>query len=150
MSGPLIHPLPGEISDQLRERLRHLLMQFEEISVHTHTPGAWIPSVDLCEMSDAIVIRIEVPGIKHEQLRLSIRDSMLKIEGKKERDTSKEEKPLRHLCLERSYGVFARTIALKWPIKVEQISARLAAGILEIRLPKAISCGREIVIPITE
>ena len=147
----VISSLPEGLSEQVREQLRRLLMHLEELPKIALAPGAWQPPVDLCEMSDAIVIRIELPGVRREDLRVSILDNALKIEGRKQRLTpgrTEGEKPLRFVCLERSYGSFARTIALKWPVEVENISADLTDGVLHIRLPKTKSCGREVFIPI--
>jgi len=147
----VISSFPEGLSEQVRDQLRRLLMHLDELRTIAPTPGAWSPPVDLCEMSDAIVIRIELPGVRREDLRLSILDNALKIEGRKQRATpsgAEGEKPLRFVCLERSYGSFARTIALKWPVEVEKISAGLEDGVLHVRLPKTKTCGREVLIPI--
>ncbi len=144
--------VPLEISAQLREQLRRLLVHFEDVPLSSPKPGGWQPAIDLCEMPDAIVIRVELPGVERADVNLSILDNVLKIEGLKQRPASSDgagERPLRYLCLERAYGKFERTIALKWSVDVERISARLKDGLLEIRLPKAISCGREVPIPIS-
>ena len=149
-------PLSGEFSEQLREQLRRLLTQFDEMRALAPTPGEWLPPVDLCEMEDAVVVKVEVPGVSPQDVRLTILDGVLKIEGRKERPaladgaTGNGEKPLRFLCLERSYGAFARSVSLKWMIDVQQVTARLSGGVLLIRLPKAQECGREILIPVTE
>jgi len=152
-TGPL-STLPGEFSEQLREKLRWLLMHFDEMRSLAPSPGAWLPPIDLCEMDDAILVKVELPGIPAEDVRLTMLDGVLKIEGRKERSPvagqgPNEEKPVCFICLERSYGTFARTVPLKWPIDLRHVSARLANGILQIRLPKARECGREIIIPIT-
>ena len=151
MPRSLIH-LPLEISAQLREQLRRLLVHFEDLPLSSPRPGGWLPPVDLCEMPDAIVIRVEVPGVAKEDISLSILDNVLKIEGSKQRSsnsTGAAERPLQYICLERAYGKFERTIALQWGVDVEKISARLKDGLLEIRLPKAPSYGREVPIPIS-
>jgi HSP20 family protein len=150
-----LSPLSEEFSAQLRDQLRRLLLHFDEMRALAPAPGAWLPPVDLCEMKDAVLVRVELPGVAMADVRVSLLDSVLKIEGRKERpapgkDAGGAEKPLRFLCLERSYGAFTRRVSLKWMVDVEQVSARLVNGILEVRLPKARSCGREIVIPIDE
>jgi HSP20 family protein len=153
MTRPLLTPLTGELSEQLKERLRRLLTQCEELRAMEAQPGAWHPPIDLYEMKDAIMVRVEVPGVARERLRISLTDDVLKIEGRKERAPDPSEgagRPMRYICLERSYGGFVRRIALKWPVDPERISAHLADGVLQIRLPKAQSCGREIVIPVSE
>ena len=151
-----LSPLPGDFSDRLREQLRRLLLHFDELRLMATTPGGWLPPVDLCELKDAILVKVELPGVARESVRISMQDGMLKIEGRKERPSPTAplsvdaEKPLRFICLERAYGTFSRSVALKWTIDVQQVSARLTNGILHIRLPKAETCGREIMIPITE
>jgi HSP20 family protein len=156
MSTGSLSPLPGDFSERLREQLRRLLLHFDELRLMATSPGAWMPPVDLCEMEDALLVNVELPGVARDSLRISIEDGMLKIEGRKERPPltvnqgADDEKPLRFICLERAYGAFTRSVALKWMIDVQHVSARLANGILHIRLPKAEGCGREIVIPITE
>lgn len=152
MPKTLIQALPADLSEQLREQLRRLLMHFDEMRVVPPFPGAWLPALDLCELKDAIIIRVELPGVAREDIRLSLFDNLLKIEGRKQRlpeSDDGEGKPLRYLCLERSNGKFERTVVLQWAVEVEKISANLRDGILEVRLPKTIACGREFEIPIS-
>jgi HSP20 family protein len=148
----VIQPLAPDLSEQLREQLRRLLMHFDELRVVPPFPGAWIPAIDLCELNDAIILRVELPGVSREDVRISLFDNVLKIEGRKQRLPESEDtdgKPLRYLCLERSNGRFERTVVLQWTVEVEKITANLSDGILEVRLPKTIACGREVQIPIS-
>ena len=148
----LIQALTPDLSEQLREQLKRLLVHFDELRVAPAFPGAWLPAIDLCELNDVIIIRVEIPGVVKDDIRLSLFDSVLKIEGRKQRlpeGEDEEGKPLRYLCLERSNGRFERTVVLQWPVEVEQITANLREGVLEIRLPKTIACGREVQIPIS-
>lgn len=151
-----LSPLTAELSLQLREQLRRLLVQFDEMRALAATPNTWLPAVDVCEMEHYILVRIELPGVALEQLRITLRDHALKIEGRKERANltgrllPEDERPLRFLCLERTYGSFAFNLALRWPIDAAQVSAQMADGVLQIELPKTSACGREITIPITE
>lgn len=154
MPRPLMHPLPGNLSEQVRERLRRILAHFEDMRQFAPAPGAWLPPIDLCEMPEAIVVRVELPGVRPEHIRLTMIDNVLKIEGRKERTSGADYETggaaPRYLCLERAYGSFTRTLVLHWPVEVGRISARITEGVLTIHLPKALSCGREFVIPIGE
>ncbi len=157
-----LHPLSPEIAEELREKFRRMLARLDEIRTQqAPTPSIWRPAIDLGELDQAILIRVELPGVRPDQIRVSLRDQVLRVEGRKERPTlpeglasqpggiiSQEDRPVRFLCLERSYGHFALTLSLKWQIEVQGLAARLADGILEIRLPKASHAGRELVIPI--
>lgn len=136
-----------------------MLVRLDEIRALAASPGTrevWMPAVDVCELENAILIRAEMPGIHAEHVRITMLDSVLKIEGRKERPNatgkllSEEERPVRFICLERSFGSFDFSISLKWPIDTANISAKMEEGVLHIRLPKTSVCGREIAIPITE
>lgn len=152
-----LHPLSTEIADELRGRFRRMLARLDEIRAQAgsaSTPGIWKPAIDLGELEDAILVRIDLPGVRPDQVRLTLRDQILRIEGRKERPTPSgsnnlpDDRPIRFLCLERSYGNFAFTLTLKWQIETAKISARMSEGILEIRLPKSGHSGQELIIPI--
>ncbi len=159
MTSRLIHPFPDELSEQLRDRLRRMLVRVDELrslGAVSNAPNMWMPPVDVYEMEDAVLVSIAVPGLTMDQLRIKVLDNTLKVEGRKDRATPtgsllpEQERPVRFLCLERSYGSFALNVTIKWPIEAERVEARLADGVLEIRLPKTKTCGKEIAIPITE
>jgi|KBSSwiStaDraftv2_1062776.scaffolds.fasta_scaffold831220_2 HSP20 family protein len=153
MTRPL-NPLSVELSDQLRDRLRRLLVRVDELRAQAQQPGSWSPPVDLCEMEDSILVRVELPGVPLSHFRVSLLDSKLRIEGRKERETteapSEDQKPVRFLCLEREYGTFSLNVTMKWLVEAEGITAKLLDGVLHVRLPKSDVCGREIVIPVEE
>ncbi len=153
MTRPL-NPLSVELSDQLGDRLRRLLVRVDEMRAQAQQPGSWHPPVDLCEMEDAILVRAEMPGVSLNHIRVSMLDSKLRIEGRKEREVeepaSDEQRPLRFLCLEREYGAFALNVTVKWPVDTERITAKLIEGVLHVRLPKTNACGREIAVPVSE
>jgi HSP20 family protein len=134
--------------------MRRILVRLDEMRAMAASPSAWVPPVDVCEMDEAILVRVELPGVSRTNVRLTMLDNMLKIEGRKEREAPSQfpesDRPIRFICLERSYGNFAFSVALNWPIEVERISAKLADGILQIRLPKSPTAGREIAITISE
>lgn len=159
MTSRLIHPFPDELPEQLRDRLRRMLARVDELrsmATGTNAPNVWTPPVDIYEIEDSVLVRIEVPSVTMDQLRIKVLDNTIKIEGRKDRATPtgklvpEDERPVRFLCLERGYGSFSFNLAIKWPIEAEGVTARLADGVLEIRLPKTKTCGREITVSITE
>lgn len=159
MTSRLIHPFPDELPEQLRDRLRRMLVRVDELrslAASPNAPNVWTPPVDIYEEEDAVLVRLEVPGVTLDHMRIKLLDNVLKIEGRKDRATptgkllAEEERPVRFICLERGYGNFAFSIAIKWPVEAESVAAHLADGVLEIRLPKTKTCGREITISITE
>jgi len=157
MTNPL-SLVSGEFADQLREQMRRMLARLDEMrsmALNSSAPVAWAPPVDVCEMEDAILVRVETPGVLAEQARVTILDNVLKIECRKERPNFsgrlvEDDRPIRFICLERTYGVFSFSLPLKWPIDAPKISAKLEDGILQIRLPKNGDCGKEITISVSE
>jgi HSP20 family protein len=154
-----LSPLSRDLAEQLREQMRRMLARLEEMramALSPSAPVAWAPPVDVCEMEDAILVRVEAPGVQPEHARVTLLDNVLKIECRKERDNltgkllPEEERPIRFICLERTFGGFTFSLPLKWPIDTQNTSARLADGVLQIRLPKNGNCGKEITIPVSD
>ena len=151
-----LSPLTAELSEQLRAHLRRMLVRLDELRALASSPNTWVPPVDVCETEDEVSVNVELPGVAIDQIRIKIVDNVLKVEGQKERANptakllSEAERPMRFICLERSYGNFAFNLSLKWQIEPDQVTARMFEGVLQIHLPKTKTCGKEITIPITE
>jgi len=99
------------------------------------TPAAWVPLVDTFEENDRIRLVAEVPGVKAEDLKISVEGNLLTIKGAKEQVA--EEKAEKVHRYEREYGTFARTFTLPATVEPEQIKAAYENGVLTITLPKA-------------
>ena len=95
----------------------------------------WAPPVDLCETADAIVLRVELPGLTADQIKIGATNTQLRIWGEKKRRVARN-KILSHLCSERSYGRFSRIVPLRWTVGVQDATAEVADGMLTVRLPK--------------
>jgi len=152
-----LHLPSNVLVEQLRDQMRRMLVRLDEMrQFASQASGVWMPPVDVIEMEEAIMVRTEMPGVAMEHVRLTVLDNTLKIEGRKERENptdnlpSEDERPIRFICLERSYGGFGFTISLRWQIDASKVAARMSDGVLEIHLPKTKTAGREITIPITE
>jgi len=139
--------------------MRRMLARLEEMramALSSSAHVAWAPPVDVCEMEDAVLVRVEAPGVPPEHMRVTLLDNVLKIECRKERPNltgrllPEEERPIQFICLERTFGGFTFSLPLGWRVDAPNISARLADGVLQIRLPKNGDCGREITIPISD
>jgi HSP20 family protein len=123
--------------ERLRDRVGRLFDALQEATLADApaTPGAWSPPVDLCETADVITVRVELPGVAASQIKLDLTGTHLRICGEKKKRTPRA-RIITHLCSERSYGHFSRTVPLRWTIDVREATAELANGILIIRLPK--------------
>lgn len=93
-----------------------------------------IPAVDLYEDQDAIVVKVELPGMEKNDIEVNVSDSFLTIKGEKKRE--KEIKEENYYRAERSYGSFSRTLELPKGVQAEKAQASFKEGVLEVRLPK--------------
>jgi len=97
-------------------------------------PRAW-PPIDVAEKDDAILVRAEVPGIKPEEIEISVYGNTLTISGEKKE--AKEDKSDGFYHVESSYGAFHREVALPTDVDERKIEAVCKDGVLSITLPKA-------------
>jgi HSP20 family protein len=122
---------------RLRDRVGRLYAALQE-AMEAENPlvsGAWAPPVDLCETSEAIFVRIELPGLAAEQINIRLSNTRLRLWGEKKRRPARR-RIVSYLCSERSYGKFSRVVHLRWTIAVRDATAKLMNGILLVRLPK--------------
>jgi len=94
----------------------------------------WVPAVDVSETDDAVIVKVDVPGVKPEDMEISLVDNVLVIKGEKKRE--EEEKKENFYRMERFYGSFMRSIQLPCEIEVDKIEANYKDGVLKIILPK--------------
>ena len=94
----------------------------------------WMPAVDVFEKADKFVVKAELPGIKEEDIHVSVVGDTLSIRGEKKTETEvKEEDYYRSEC---SYGSFYRSIPIPSNVNADKISAGFEDGVLEVTLPK--------------
>lgn len=96
---------------------------------------AWAPALEVFEQEDKFVVRAEVPGVKEEDVDVSVVGDTLTIRGEKK--TATEVKEEDYYCCEHSYGSFFRSVVLPSNIDAKKIEATLDDGVLEVTLPKA-------------
>jgi HSP20 family protein len=96
--------------------------------------GGWLPVVDIFEEPDLIRLVAELPGVKPEDVEISVEGDRLAIKGTKEPAVEKAEKVHRY---ERTYGAFEREFRLSVSIDSSRIQASYDLGVLTITLPKA-------------
>lgn len=94
----------------------------------------WVPAMEVSETPDAYIVRVELPGVKREDIEVTLQDDILTIKGKKER--SEEHKSEEMHFAERVYGEFVRSLRIPSDVKTDAIEASYKDGVLEIRLSK--------------
>jgi HSP20 family protein len=96
--------------------------------------GMSYPTVDIFEDGNDVVVKAELPGMKKEDIDISISDDLITISGEKKSEEKVEKKD--YYRLERSYGSFTRTLRLPAETQTDKAKANFKDGILEVRMPK--------------
>jgi HSP20 family protein len=100
------------------------------------TPRAaatWFPEIDVFEKGNRLITKIDLPGLKKEDVKVEVADGHLAISG--ERKTEAEERKDDFYRCERQYGSFYRAVPLPEGVKLEDVKATFADGVLEISIP---------------
>lgn len=118
--------------ERIRREFDRLL---EELIPGEGTERAFAPAVEMYETDKEVVVKAELPGVKKENIEVSIKDNMLHIRGEKKEE--REEKTETVHRVERAYGKFERALSLPAEVKTDEVKAEFKDGVLEIRLPKA-------------
>ena len=95
----------------------------------------WQPPVDIEEQPDRYAVHVELPGMKLEDIKITLEDNRLVIRGEKTR--TEEQKNATYHKIERVYGTFERSFSLTHAVKADKIEATYRDGVLEVSVPKA-------------
>jgi HSP20 family protein len=95
--------------------------------------GRWLPKIDVFEKDGRLVARADLPGMKKEDVSVEITDNQLVLSGERKRES--EETQDTFYRREREYGRFYRAIPLPEGVKVEDVKATFADGVLEVSVP---------------
>ncbi|MFN7139129.1 MAG: Hsp20/alpha crystallin family protein [Limisphaerales bacterium] len=94
----------------------------------------WAPAVDLYEDKDNLIVKAELPGMKKEEIDVSLHDGALTITGERRHEEKREGTTHR---TERFYGKFQRTVTLPTLVEGDRVKANYKDGVLTVTLPKA-------------
>lgn len=127
---------PFERLSTLREEMNRLLDG--SLAGYVGDAGlfsGWTPPLDVTQNKDNIFVKVELPGMKKEEIDISLHDGTLSITGERKEETKTEEGET--FRAERYFGRFHRTITLPTPVDATKVKATYRDGILGIELPKA-------------
>jgi HSP20 family protein len=97
--------------------------------------GGWVPALDVYEDRDNYVVKMELPGMKKDQIDISLHDGVLSVSGERKEEEKHEDAETYRS--ERFFGRFQRSVALPAAVSAEEVNASYQDGILTITLPKA-------------
>ena len=117
--------------------LDRLLRDENLASLYDREPDAvtdWLPAVDIREEEDRYLLKADLPGVKAEDIDVTMEDGVLTIQGSRRSEKTDEQAGYKRY--ERVQGSFLRRFTLPETADAENISARCADGILEVVIPK--------------
>lgn len=91
------------------------------------------PSVDMFREGNDVIVKAEIPGIKKEDIDISLADDTITITGERKKEEKVERKD--YYRLERSHGSFSRSFRMPQPVQSDKAKAKFKDGVLEIRIP---------------
>jgi HSP20 family protein len=127
-----------EMERRMEEMTRFPLATWRRPLVWWRVPSeeiGWTPSVEMYEKDDKLVVRAELPGMKKEEIDISVLGDTLTIKG--ERKAESEVKDEDYYRCEMCYGKFSRSVALPAAVEARKVEASYENGILEVTVPKA-------------
>jgi len=121
--------------DDILNRYTRALGQPQAGTQEVIATGDWVPLVDIAETDKAFEIKMEIPEVKMENVKVTVDNRVLTIWG--EREQEKEEEGKKFHRVERYYGVFTRSFTLPDNVDENKVTASFKDGILNIQIQKA-------------
>lgn len=127
---------PWDEFSSLRRDMNRMMDSFiRGVEKEDELSGVWSPDVDVKETPDEFIITAELPGMKKDDLKITIQENVLNILGEKRRE--EEVKGMTYHRVERVYGQFTRSFTLPGVVDASKINAVFKDGVLNLTLPKA-------------
>lgn len=124
----------GRLSD-LRDEIDRLFeAPLAELTRTSQVLSGWTPAIDLFEDKDNFVVRAELPGMKKDEIEISLHDGSLSISGERKAEEKYQEAEVYRT--ERFFGRFQRTITFPTPVAADKAKAQYKDGLLTVTLPK--------------
>lgn len=95
--------------------------------------GNWTPSVDVLRKNGNVVLRADLPGIKPDEVKVTVEDDVLTVSGEHSEESEEEEGS--YMRRERRFGSFSRSMSLPAGVKAEDIESTTKDGVLEVTIP---------------
>jgi HSP20 family protein len=113
---------------RIQSEINRLFDNLLDLGEPNQETGTWIPNTDMSETEDALVVKVELPGVAIEDLRLSVHGGHVIMQGVKKGEGAADG--------ERAFGPFRRAIHLSAPVNTHRAEATLIDGLLRIQFPK--------------
>ena len=118
----------------MQERMNRIWSGYDRGRDDVSNRGTWLPAVDIYETDQhEVVLKADVPGLRRDDIRLTVENNTLTIRGERRPDEQVRENQYHRV--ERTYGAFSRSFALPTTIDENRVKAEYRDGVLTITLP---------------
>lgn len=101
------------------------------------TVAEWAPLVDIIEDEKEYLIKIEIPGVTKEEVKVAVENGVLTISGERKFEKEDKDKKTKYHRVERVYGAFVRTFTMPADGDATKVAAEFRDGVLTVRIPKS-------------
>ena len=119
----------------LREAMNQLMEESFVRPATAQNGKNFVPALDLSETGEGYLVEAALPGVKPEDVEITVENNVLTIKGETRQETDSKDRNFHRL--ERRFGSFQRTIGLPTTVKADAIQASLTNGVLRLEIPKA-------------
>ena len=132
------NPSPSRDLVTFHEELTRLFDDVFARGSNDYAPASsFVPALDVEETTDAFEVRVDLPGLSKDEVKVSITDGVLSIAGERRRSREHDSDNPNLRRTERIYGAFERRIELDAPVRADKVKATYRDGVLDVHVPKA-------------
>ncbi|MEN9726743.1 MAG: hypothetical protein RL434_1109 [Pseudomonadota bacterium] len=125
---------PTDLWNRLQKQMNEMFRGMPEMEMSNVATSQWMPLVDIKEEADKFIIKADIPGVKPEEIEVTMEHGALTIRGKREEEKREDREGYHRV--ERSHGTFYRRFTMPDTADAEHIKASSRDGVLEIEVPK--------------
>ena len=126
---------PTRDFESIHNTIQKYFDDFSSLKSPFHTDD-FSPRIDISEKENHVIVTAEIPGVNKEDLKLTLQDNILTIEGEKKNEIVEKEK--KFFREERRFGSFKRAFTLPFEVESEKVNADFNNGVLSIKLDKVL------------
>lgn len=130
----LVRYEPVNLFDQFNREINRFFNTAYAPAANEASAHQWAPAVDIREEDDRFLLHADLPGVKREDVEITLEDGVLTVTGKRESESEEQREGFHRR--ERVHGTFMRQFTLPDTVNTDNISATVTDGVLEIGIPK--------------
>lgn len=131
------NPVTGGVQlDPFAQLVNRFFTDLAPVAAADQTRG-FRPPVDIVEQDNAFLATLDLPGLKKEDIEISLDEGVLSVSGERKMEHPIGEEGTAYRRIERSYGTFSRSFTLPQGVDIGKVEANFADGVLKLTLPKS-------------